>query len=93
MPIMHHTSQSIDTGLGCCFCFAVLCFLCLLSALVEMIVLNSLPFLQLPLEYSYGLLCLGKSTKVVQFQLWYACYCYTIYVKLSGGSQAAVAYT
>ena len=63
-PVPVLASQSIDTGLGCCFWFAVLCFFSLPSTSVAMIVLTFLSLLQLPLEYLCGSHCLEWSTKV-----------------------------
>ena len=98
---MHLTSQSIGSGLGCCFCFAVLCFLSLPSTLVEIIALIFLSFLQLPLELFVGFALSG-----LVYKSWYLnalevsfilnlgmLAVATYHVNQSGGSQAAVAYT
>ena len=75
-------SQSIDIGLGCCFLFAVLCFLSLPSTFVAMIVLTFLSFLQLPLGFLYGFwqviqkLVPECSWAVIHSQPWHTCRCH-----------------
>ena len=102
MPTIHSTRKSINTGPGCCFWFAVLCFLSLPSMLVAMMVLIFLSFPQPLLEFSYAWFALsGKVYKSWCLNALELSFIFnlgmlsvaTIYVKLSGGSQAAVAST
>ena len=98
---MHHTNQSIGTGLDCFFYFAVLCFLSLPSTSVEMLLLTFLSFLQLPFGIIGWLTFSGevyKSRYLNAIEISFIpnlgmLAVATFYVTLSGGSQTAVAYT
>ena len=101
MPTMHSMRENISTGQGCCFWFTVFCFLFFAFSIsgndgVNLLVVSPTAFgifIWFALSGRvYKSWCLNALELSFIFNLGMLAVA-TIYVKLSGGSQAAVAST